>query len=151
MWILWSLALVKNSCNNISNSRAQVSRLCYFLWLWWGSDTLLLLEFINIRSIPLYNVMKFIILLHTVLVISFLRYKEYMTWQISFSIFLDELPAFTCISIFGNLWNIYLGNIILRSLPYGCLLSSVVFSRISSILFGFSFLRIFLLLREFLN
>ena len=30
---LWSLALAKKSCNNINNSRAQVSRLCYFLWL----------------------------------------------------------------------------------------------------------------------
>ena len=31
---LWSLALVKKSCNNIDNSRRQVSRLCHFLWLW---------------------------------------------------------------------------------------------------------------------
>ena len=30
---LWSLALAKKSCNNINNSCAQVSRLCYFLWL----------------------------------------------------------------------------------------------------------------------
>ena len=34
MCTLWSLALAKKSCNNINNSRAQVSRLCYFLWLW---------------------------------------------------------------------------------------------------------------------
>ena len=27
-------SLAKKSCNNINNSRAQVSRLCYFLWLW---------------------------------------------------------------------------------------------------------------------
>ena len=26
--------VAKKSCNNIKNSRAQVSRLCYFLWLW---------------------------------------------------------------------------------------------------------------------
>ena len=32
----WSLALAKKSCNNINNSRAQVSRLCYFLWLWYN-------------------------------------------------------------------------------------------------------------------
>ena len=30
---LWSLALPKHSCNNINNSRSQVSRLGYFLWL----------------------------------------------------------------------------------------------------------------------
>ena len=29
---LWSLALAKKSCNNISNT--QASRVCYFLWLW---------------------------------------------------------------------------------------------------------------------
>ena len=28
---LWSLALAKKSCNNINNSRVQVSILCYFL------------------------------------------------------------------------------------------------------------------------
>ena len=33
MCTLRSLVLAKKSCNNISNSRAQVSRLCYFLWL----------------------------------------------------------------------------------------------------------------------
>ena len=31
MCTLWSLALAKKSCNNINNSRTQVSRLC---WLW---------------------------------------------------------------------------------------------------------------------
>ena len=30
---LWSLALARKSCNNINNSRPQVSRLYYFLWL----------------------------------------------------------------------------------------------------------------------
>ena len=34
MYTLWSLALVKKSCNSINNSRAQVTRLCYSLWLW---------------------------------------------------------------------------------------------------------------------
>ena len=34
MCTLWSLELAKKSCNSINNSRAQVSRLCYFLWLW---------------------------------------------------------------------------------------------------------------------
>ena len=33
-WTLWSLALAEKSCKNIKNRRAQVSRLCYFLWLW---------------------------------------------------------------------------------------------------------------------
>ena len=36
MYILWSLALAKKSCNNINNSRAQVSRLSYFFWLWFA-------------------------------------------------------------------------------------------------------------------
>ena len=31
---MWSLALSKKSCNNINNSTVQVSRLCYFVWLW---------------------------------------------------------------------------------------------------------------------
>ena len=31
---LWSLALAKKSCNNINYSHVQVSRLRYFLWLW---------------------------------------------------------------------------------------------------------------------
>ena len=30
---LWSLVLAKKCCNDINNSRAQVSRLCYLLWL----------------------------------------------------------------------------------------------------------------------
>ena len=28
---LWNLVLAKKSCSNIKNSRAQLSRLCYFL------------------------------------------------------------------------------------------------------------------------
>ena len=33
---LWNLALAKKSCNNINNIHSQVSRLCYFLWLWFS-------------------------------------------------------------------------------------------------------------------
>ena len=41
-----------------------------------GSDVLLFSEFINIVSIPFYNFIEFIMLLHTILVISSARYKE---------------------------------------------------------------------------
>ena len=41
-----------------------------------GSDVLLLLEFMNIVSILLYNFIEFIILLYTFLVTSFSQYKN---------------------------------------------------------------------------
>ena len=44
------------------------------------------------------------------LVISFARYKEYMIWRVSYSKFPDVLPAFTCASVFGNLWRVFLGG-----------------------------------------
>ena len=50
-----------------------------------------------------YTFIEFIILLYTFLVISFARYKEYMICLISFSKFLDVLPAFTCARAIGNL------------------------------------------------
>ena len=40
MSTLWSLAQAKKSCNNINNSRALVSRPCYFLWLSFDSVSL---------------------------------------------------------------------------------------------------------------
>ena len=32
---LWGLVPAKKSCNNINNSHVQVSRIYYFLWLWY--------------------------------------------------------------------------------------------------------------------
>ena len=60
-------------------------------------------EFINILFILFYNFIKFIILLYTFLVISFIRYKEYITWWSPLSEFSDVLPAFTFASAIGNL------------------------------------------------
>ena len=56
-----------------------------------------------IVSILFYNFIQFIILLYTFLVISFARYREYIICLISFSKFLDVLPASTCASAIGNL------------------------------------------------
>ena len=47
--------------------------------------------------------------MHTFLVISFARYRDYTICLISFSNFSDVLPAFTCASAIGILWSIYLG------------------------------------------
>ena len=52
-----------------------------------GSDVLLFSEFTNIVSILFYNFIKFIMLLHTFLLVSFARYNEYMISLISFSKF----------------------------------------------------------------
>ena len=68
-----------------------------------GSDALLFLEFINTVSILFYNFVELIVLLHTFLVISFAQYKEYIICMISFSIFSDVFPAFTCESTIDNL------------------------------------------------
>ena len=43
------------------------------------------------------------VLLHTFLVISFSRYKEYMICLISFSKFSDVFPYFTCAGAIRNL------------------------------------------------
>ena len=74
----------------------------------WGSDVLLLQEFIHIVSILFYNCIEFIILLCNFLVIPLSRYKEYIC-LISFSKFSNVLPAFICTSAIGNLWSIWLG------------------------------------------
>ena len=51
-----------------------------------------------------YNfIIEFIMLLYTVLVISFSQYKEYIICLISFSKFSDVLPAFSCARAIGNL------------------------------------------------
>ena len=60
------------------------------------------------------NFIEFIILFYTFLVISFAWYKEYITFLISLRNFSHVLPAFTCTSAIGNLWNICLGLNILR-------------------------------------
>ena len=69
----------------------------------WAADVLLFSEFINMVSILFYNFIEFIILLHTFLVISIARYKEYMACLISFGKFSDALPAFTWGNNIGNL------------------------------------------------
>ena len=60
------------------------------------------------------NFIESIILFYTFLVISFVLYKEYITFLISLSNFSHVFPAFTCTSAIGNLWNICLGLNILR-------------------------------------
>ena len=80
----------------------------------WGSDILLFSEFINIVSILSHNSIEFIISLHHFFVISFVRNKEYLIWQISFSKFSDVLRAFTCASAIVNPWSICLGVSVLR-------------------------------------
>ena len=84
----------------------------------WGSDVLLFSEFINIVSILFYNFIEFIILLYTFLVISFVRYRKYINWLISFSKFSDVLPAFNWSSAIGNHWSICLGVNISWLFPY---------------------------------
>ena len=69
----------------------------------WESDVLLFLEFVNIVSILCYNFIEFIMLLYTILLISFVRYEEYMILQISFNKFSDALLAFTCARAIANL------------------------------------------------
>ena len=81
----------------------------------WGSDVLLILEFINI----VFIVVLYLYWIHYIfiyfLVISFSQYKEYMSCLISFNKFLDVLIAFTCGRAINNLWSISLGvNILSR-------------------------------------
>ena len=61
----------------------------------------LFLEFIN--SFLHYIFTEFIILLCNFLVISFVRYKEFMVCLISFSKLSEVLPALTCANAIGNL------------------------------------------------
>ena len=69
----------------------------------WGSHVLQFSEFINIVSILFYNLIEFIILLYTFLIVSFPQYKKYIIFLISFSKFSDVLPSFTCATATGNL------------------------------------------------
>ena len=66
--------------------------------------------FINLMKttvyILFYNFIKFIMLLHTFLVISFAQYKEYIICLILFSKFPNVLPAFTSARTVANLWSI---------------------------------------------
>ena len=54
----------------------------------WGQDVSLFLKFINIVFLLVYNFIEFIMLLYTLLVISFAQYKEYIICLISFSNYL---------------------------------------------------------------
>ena len=72
----------------------------------WGSDVSLFLELRNIVSILFYNFIEFIILLYNFLETSFPRYKEYIFYPVSFSMFWDVFTPLTCASGFSNLWSI---------------------------------------------
>ena len=74
-----------------------------------GSDVLLISEFINILSILTYDLIEFIILFYTFLLLIFARYKKNMIYLISFDNFSVALPAFTYASAIGNLPRICLG------------------------------------------
>ena len=50
-----------------------------------------------------YNFIEFIILLYIILVISFARYREYITRLILFNKFSDVLPGFTYVRAIVNL------------------------------------------------
>ena len=120
----------------------------------WESDVLIFSEFINIVSILCYNFFEFIILLHTFLVISFTQYRQYIIWRISLNSFSCVLPSFTC-TIVQQLWVIFQASaqelFFFSPLPFCCLLKLRIFSTILIILCRFLFLRISLLLKEFLN
>ena len=72
----------------------------------WGSDVLLFLELINVVYILFYNFIEFMILLYTILVLSFCWYKEYIICLILFNKFSDVLPTFTCPRPIDNLWKV---------------------------------------------
>ena len=114
-----------------------------------------------------YIFSEFIMLLYTFLVIYFSQYKKCIIWRISFSNFSDVLSALTYARGVGSLWSICFGvNILIRVwlktlatrakyegrlLPFCCLLNLKIFLTISTILFGFSFSRIYFLLIAFLK
>ena len=83
-----------------------------------GSNVLLFLEFINIVFIFVLNLYWIHYIVIYILVISFARYKEYVTWRISISKLYEVLPAFTRPSAIDNLWSICLGLNILISFPW---------------------------------
>ena len=83
----------------------------------WGWDVLLFLELINVVPVLFYNVLEFIILFDTFLVICFARYKEYVICLIPFSKFSYLFPVFTCVRVIGNLWKTCLGVDILGPFP----------------------------------
>ena len=60
-----------------------------------------------------YIFIEFMILLHTFIVISLARCKDYMIRLISFTKFSHVLADFTCARAIGILWIIYLGDNIL--------------------------------------
>lgn len=61
-------------------------------------------ELTKIVFILYYMSIKSTILLYTFLVISFDRYKEYIIFLTSFSIFADVLPAFTCAKVISGIF-----------------------------------------------
>ena len=75
------------------------------------------------------SIIYIVILLYTLLVIYFARYKEYMICLISLSKFSDVLPAFTCARAIGKVWNNCLGDNILSSLPYVNFIGNIPLSK----------------------
>ena len=84
----------------------------------WGSHVLQFSEFINIVSILFYNLIEFIILLYTFLIVSFPQYKNYIIFLISFGKFSDVLPSFTFATAIANLRSICLGLNVFSPSPY---------------------------------
>ena len=72
-----------------------------------------------------YNFTEFIILLYTILVVSFASYEEYMIFLISFSKFSVVLPAFTCPRFIGHLLSICLGDNILSPSPFAAFFGNI--------------------------
>ena len=68
-------------------------------------------------SIHFYNYIDSIMLLYTLLAISFDWFKEYTISLISFNKFSELLLAFTCARAIGNLWSNCLGVNILSPVP----------------------------------
>ena len=75
------------------------------------------------------SIIYIVILLYTLLVIYFARYKKYMICLISLSKFSDVLPAFTCARAIGKLLNNCLGDNILSSLSYVDFIGNIPLSK----------------------
>ena len=86
-------------------------------WVIIGWYVLLFLKLIKVVPILFYNVLEFIILFYTFLIICFTRYKEYVICPISFSKSSYLFPVFTCARVIGNLWKTCLGVDILGPFP----------------------------------
>ena len=84
----------------------------------WGSDILLILEFINIVSTFCYTFIELIILLYNFLETSFSQYKKHIIFLTSFTKFSDMLPVFVCTRGIVTPYNICLVVNILNLSPF---------------------------------